>query len=187
MDAGNLQQDPLVQDLIRRILDHWDEPLTEIRLADSVCYSVTHIRRVFYAAMGESLGDFMRRVRLEHAAGMLSLGNWPIVDIALAANYQSGDAFARAFRARFQSPPTIFRALNQGEAHLLPGYVYTTDPSKSVGRKVVGLYISIDRITTYLYDGLAIVDQIQPDSPAGQSARFPQPQNPNRDERRRDG
>ena len=96
MDAGNLQQDPLVLDLIRRILDQRDELLTEIRLADSVCYSVTHIRRVFYAAMGESLGDFMRRLRLERAAGMLSLGNRPIVDIALAANYQSGEAFARA-------------------------------------------------------------------------------------------
>src|SRR5580658_3133530 len=162
MDAGNLQQDPIVQDLIRRVLDHRDELVTEIRLADSVCYSVTHIRRVFYAAMGESLGDFMRRVRLERAAGMLSLGSRPIVDIALAANYQSGEAFARAFRARFQSPPTIFRALNQGEAHLLPGYVYSTDPSRSNGRMAVGLYMSSGRITTYVYDGLAIVDRIRP-------------------------
>ena len=187
MDAGNLQQKPLVQDLIRRILDNRDELLTEIRLADSVCYSVTHIRRVFYAALGESLGDFMRRVRLERAAGMLSLGNRPIVDIALAANYQSGEAFARAFRARFQNPPTLFRALNQGEAHLLPGYVYSTDPSKSSGRMEVGLYMSIDRITTYVYDGLAIVDRIRPDSPAGLSARYSQSEDINRDQRRRDG
>jgi AraC family transcriptional regulator len=168
-------------------LDNRDELPTEIRLADAASYSVTHIRRVFYAAMGESLGDFMLRVRLERAAGLLSLGNQPIIDVALAANYQSGEAFARAFRARFQSPPTLFRALNQGEAHLLPGYVYSKAPSKSSGRMEVGLCMSIGRITTYVYDGLSLIDRIRPDSPAGQSERYSQSEDINRDQRRRNG
>ncbi len=185
MDSGNLQQDPLVPDLIRRILAPGDELLTEIRLADAVSYSVTHIRRVFYAAMGESLGDFMRRMRLERAAGLLCLGNQPIVDIALAANYQSGEAFTRAFRARFQSPPTSYRAYNQGEAHLLPGYLYTVDPARTIQPLEVGVYTAPDRITTYVYDGIALVDRIYPDPPTDQVDRDSSPKAATTTQRRR--
>jgi AraC-like DNA-binding protein len=163
MAAEIRQQDPLVQELICWILERQDEALTEIRLAELVCYSVTHIRRVFYAAMSESLGDFMQRVRLERAAGMLSVGTQPVNEIALAVNYQSGEAFARAFRARFQSPPTMFRVLNSGQERLLPGYIYSTEPATGTTPREVGLCLAQNQITTYIYEGLALVSWIAPE------------------------
>ena len=171
MDAEGQQQNTLVQDLVRRILSEGDERLTEGRLANDVGYSVTHIRRVFCAAMNESLGDFIHRIRLERAAGQLIVGNQSVAAVALAANYQSGEAFAKAFRARFQSPPTAFRALNQGSEHLLPGYMCSEGVLKEDLPKEVGLYVSCDRIVTYLYDGISLVGRIDPD-PAGEEHQY---------------
>ena len=171
MDAESHHQKTLVQDLVRRILSQGDECLTERRLANDVGYSVTHIRRVFRAAMNESLGDFIHRIRLERAAGHLIVGNQSVEAVALAANYQSGEAFAKAFRARFQSPPTEFRALNQGSEHLLPGYVCSEGALKEDLPKEVGLYVSCDRIVTYLYDGISLVGRIDPD-PAGEEYQY---------------
>ena len=161
MDFEGQHQKTLVQDLVRRILSQGDE----------VGYSVTHIRRVFRAAMNESLGDFIHRIRLERAAGHLIVGNQSVAAVALAANYQSGEAFAKAFRARFQSPPTEFRALNQGSEHLLPGYVCSEGALKEDLPKEVGLYVSCDRIVTYLYDGISLVGRIDPD-PAGEEYQY---------------
>ena len=169
MDAEGQHQKTLVQDLLRRILSQGDERLTEGQLANDVGYSVTHIRRVFCAAMNESLGDFIHRIRLERAAGHLIVGNQSVAAVALAANYQSGEAFAKAFRARFQSPPTEFRALNQGSERLLPGYVCSEGVFlKEDLPKQVGLYVSCDRIVTDIYDGISLVGRIDPD-PAGRS------------------
>ena len=168
MDAEGQHQKTLVQDLVRRILSQGDECLTERRLANDVGYSVTHIRRVFCAAMNESLGDFIHRIRLERAAGHLIVGNQSVAAVALAANYQSGEAFAKAFRARFQSPPTEFRALNQGSEHLLPGYVCSEGVLREDLPREVGLYVSCDRIVTYLYDGISLVGRIDPEPSDGQ-------------------
>ena len=77
MDAGIQQQDPLVQDLISRVLSEHEVVLSEIHLAELVCYSQTHIRQEYYAAVGESLGNFIQRIRLERAAGLLTLGDLP--------------------------------------------------------------------------------------------------------------
>jgi AraC-like DNA-binding protein len=163
MDAEGQHQKTLVQDLVRRILREGDDCLTERRLANDVGYSVTHIRRVFCAAMNESLGDFIRRIRLERAAGHLIVDNQSVAAVALAANYQSGEAFAKGFRARFQSPPTEFRALNQGCEHLLPGYFCSERALTEDLPKEVGLYVSCERIVTYLYDGISLVGRIDPD------------------------
>ncbi len=163
MDSEGQRQKTLVQDLVRRVLSQGDECLTETRLANDVGYSVTHIRRVFCAAMNESLGDFIRRIRLERAAGHLIVGNQSVAEVALGANYQSGEAFAKAFRARFQSPPTEFRALNQGRERLLPGYVCSEGGFRENLPKEVGLYVSCDRILTYIYDGISLVGRIDPD------------------------
>jgi AraC family transcriptional regulator len=172
MDFGNRQQDSLVSNLINLILQHGSEPLTEARLADLAAYSVTHIRRVFFSATGESLGDFMRRVRLERAAGELSIGSQSVTAIALGANYLSGEAFARAFNARFQSEPTKFRSLNQGASCLLPGYIYSADPTKDSMPFEVGIRTAEERITTYIYFGPNLVDRIEPESSGDRVAGF---------------
>ena len=90
---------------------HLDTPLDLAQLADVAHFSRFHFHRVFAAWMGETLGDYARRRRLETAALRLACRpDETILDIALATGFGSGEAFARAFKLKFGCTPTAWRA-----------------------------------------------------------------------------
>lgn len=90
---------------------HLDTPLDLAQLADVAHFSRFHFHRVFAAWMGETLGDYARRRRLETAALRLACRpDETILDIALATGFGSGEAFARAFKIKFGCTPTAWRA-----------------------------------------------------------------------------
>jgi AraC family transcriptional regulator len=100
-------------DRIRRVLRfvqvHLDEPLTPERLAGIANLSVYHFHRIFSGLVGESLGEYVRRMRLERAAGELRRTDRQVVEIALGAGYDAHEPFTRAFRGHFGLPPSAFR------------------------------------------------------------------------------
>lgn len=100
---------------MNRVLDyidqHLDAPLDLAQLADVANFSRFHFHRIFAAWMGETLGDYARRRRLEKAAFRLARGSGePVLDIALACGFGSGEAFARAFKQQFGHTPSEWRA-----------------------------------------------------------------------------
>lgn len=60
----------------------------------------------------------MRRLRLERAAGQLRHSRSAVVDIALAAGYDSHEAFSRAFARAFALSPTQYRRRPDAPVHL---------------------------------------------------------------------
>lgn len=83
-----------------------------IRLSDIVAVgglSRFHLTRVFQSLTGETIVDFVRRVRLERAAYGLKHSRASIVDLAIEAGYCNGESFSRAFRSLFRLSPTAFR------------------------------------------------------------------------------
>jgi AraC family transcriptional regulator len=100
---------------MNRVLDHIDRHLDEaLELADLAAvahFSPFHFHRVFAAWMGETLGDYLRRRRLDTAARRLANApGAPVLDIALGVGFGSGEAFARAFKLRFGCTPSEWRA-----------------------------------------------------------------------------
>ena len=79
---------------------HLDEDLAAEKLAVIAGFSLHHFHRVFRGMTGESVMAFVRRLRLERAAGLLGRGRAPVTEIALASGYGSHEAFTRAFHAR---------------------------------------------------------------------------------------
>ena len=66
--------------------------------------------------MGETLGDYLRRRRVEVAAMRLAAQpRTTVLNIALSVGFGSAEAFARAFRSRFGCSPTAWRALQAKE------------------------------------------------------------------------
>lgn len=100
-------------DRVRRVLrfvqEHLDETLAPERLAGVAHLSVYHFHRIFSGLVGESLGDHVRRLRLERAAGELRRTDRQVIDIALGAGYESHEAFTRAFREHFGVTPSSYR------------------------------------------------------------------------------
>ncbi len=88
-----------------------DQPLDLDTLAGVAHFSPFHFHRLFLAWMGETLGDYMRRRRLELAARRLtSAPRQSVLEIALTVGFGSAEAFTRAFKARFGCSPTAWRA-----------------------------------------------------------------------------
>lgn len=85
-------------------------------------YSRPHLRRICRLATGESFAAFVRRIRLESAAGKLSLSEAKVAAVALGAGYATVQAFSKAFALHFGTSPTDFAELNPGSERLLPGY-----------------------------------------------------------------
>jgi AraC family transcriptional regulator len=99
---------------INRVLDyidqHLSQPLELPQLAQVAHFSPYHFHRLFAAWMGETLGDYLRRRRLEVAAQRLTANvELPVLTIALEVGFGSGEAFARAFKERFDCTPTQWR------------------------------------------------------------------------------
>src|SRR5690349_20016632 len=89
---------------------HLEEKLDLETLAGVAHFSPFHFHRLFGALMGEALGDYLRRRRLELAAVRLrSQLRVPVLDVALAVGFGSAEAFTRAFRSRFECSPTEWR------------------------------------------------------------------------------
>lgn len=60
-----------------------DEELTMEGLAKLACYSPFHFHRVFQAIVGETIHQYVKRLRIQRAAGKLRHTNQPITEIAL--------------------------------------------------------------------------------------------------------
>ncbi|HSA96253.1 MAG TPA: AraC family transcriptional regulator [Acidobacteriota bacterium] len=81
------------------------------KLAAVACFSPYHFHRLFSALVGESPAEYVRRLRLEKAAGLLV--NEPlrtVTDIALACGFATSALFCRLFKARFGQSPTAWRS-----------------------------------------------------------------------------
>src|ERR1700704_1149826 len=99
---------------MHRVLEHidreLDQPLELETLARVANFSPFHFHRLFTAWMGETLGDYVRRRRLELAAlRLVAQPRLAVLQVALSVGFGSTEAFARAFKTRFGSTPTAWR------------------------------------------------------------------------------
>jgi AraC family transcriptional regulator len=112
--------------VVAYIDQHLDEPLDLYTLAEVAHFSPFHFHRLFSAWMGETLGDYLRRRRVEVAAMRLAAQpRSTILSTALSAGFGSGEAFTRAFKTRFGCSPTVWRnqQIAQRRANSNPGQV----------------------------------------------------------------
>ncbi len=91
------------------IQENIDKPLLLGTLADVACFSPFHFHRIFQAYVGETINDYIRRIRLERAALKLCHSEESITSIALDAGYETSAAFSKAFRLHFGKNPTDFK------------------------------------------------------------------------------
>lgn len=95
--------------VVRFIQSALDEVLTPRQLAGVAGFSPHHFHRIFRAVVGETVMDFIRRLRLERAAYRLKTTNDSVFSIAIDGGYGSQEAFARVFQAYFGMAPRDYR------------------------------------------------------------------------------
>ena len=93
------------------ILNHSHEDLNLAKLAEVACFSKYHFHRIFRAILGETVNEFVQRIRLEKAFGQLMQHKFKsITDIALDSGFSSSQNFARSFKAQYGTTPSQARA-----------------------------------------------------------------------------
>lgn len=102
-------------DRIGRVLAYLDDHLTEEisleELAGQACFSPYHFHRIFTALIGQTVMAYVRRLRLERAAGLLTFHpSRSITEIALESGFQSSASFAKAFKDHFGCTASQWRA-----------------------------------------------------------------------------
>lgn len=98
---------------VNRVIDHVVRHLREpLRLEDVALVaglSPFHFHRIFRALMGETLNEFVRRVRLERAIYLMSHAKArSLTAIALESGFSSSSDFSRSFKQRYGVPPSVF-------------------------------------------------------------------------------
>lgn len=113
---------------IDHVTQHLAEPLELEQVAKVACFSPFHFHRIFRSAMGETLHDFVKRVRLERAVYLLAHHGRPsLTEIALACGFGSSSDFSRSFKKHYGVSPRAFdvsahRDAGRGALHAaMPG------------------------------------------------------------------
>lgn len=101
--------------VLNKTIDYIEEHLHETLEIESIIkhvgFSKYHFHRIFKAAIGRSISEYIRMRRLARASSMLLYTNDTIMDIALQHHFESQEAFTRAFKKYYQLPPGQYRKL----------------------------------------------------------------------------
>ena len=95
--------------VIDYIESHLSEKLDLEIISGAMHYSKYHLHRMFTAAVGLTLHDYIQRRRLTEAAKLLVFSEQPILDIALKSGYESQQAFSNIFTAMYKTSPGKYR------------------------------------------------------------------------------
>ena len=91
-----------INSVIDYINQNLDGDLSLKKLSHIALFSPFHFHRIFSAMVGETLNQFIQRVRVEKAATLLvNNKRTPITDIALDCGFSSPATFSRTFRETF--------------------------------------------------------------------------------------
>tara|TARA_R110002111_G_scaffold67833_2_gene110296 strand:- start:1233 stop:2165 length:933 start_codon:yes stop_codon:yes gene_type:complete len=91
------------------VIANLDCPLHLDRLARAANFSPFHFHRIFQGLVGETPGQFVKRVRLERALRIMSHDpKRPLTHVALDCGFSSSSDFSRVFKQRFGASPRAF-------------------------------------------------------------------------------
>lgn len=95
--------------MIEYINNHLDEPIDLSGLAEISHFSPYHFHRITRAFMGEPIGAYIIRMKLETAARLLRYTDIPVSDIAYKVGYDVPTSLSKAFKQQYGISPIDYR------------------------------------------------------------------------------
>ena len=91
------------------IADNYQAPLSLPDIASYSCMSPYHFLRVFKDTYGETPNEFLMRLRIEKAKGMLITENYSVSEVCEKVGYISLGSFSSLFLKQVGMAPTLYR------------------------------------------------------------------------------
>jgi AraC family transcriptional regulator len=95
--------------LVEYINNHLGEPIDLAGLAEVCHFSPYHFHRITRAFLGEPIGGYIVRVRLETAAKLIRYTDLPVSEIAYKVGYDVPASLSKAFKQQYGISPTEYR------------------------------------------------------------------------------
>ncbi|MCO7187554.1 MULTISPECIES: AraC family transcriptional regulator [unclassified Pseudoalteromonas] len=89
------------------------EKISVHEIAAASHYSTYHYSRIFKALIGDTPKEYLRKRRLTLAAKRLLTEDVSILTLAMDCQFDSQEAFTRAFKALFDMTPAQYRKINE--------------------------------------------------------------------------
>ena len=105
-------KDPRLARAVAAIVGNPSAPYSLSELAEIAGMSRSSFAEHFSETFGQSPLDFLQKVRLGHAAHLLSATDLPVKVVASSVRYASRSHFSRAFRDTYGVDPTTYRSKN---------------------------------------------------------------------------
>lgn len=96
----------IIKDYINNNLDN---PIDLSELAGISHFSPFHFHRITRALLGEPIGSYILRIRLETAAKLLRYTDMPVSEIAYRVGYDVPTSLSKAFRQQYGISPIDYR------------------------------------------------------------------------------
>jgi len=118
---------------IDHVVEHLGGPLRLTDVARAARLSPFHFHRVFQVSVGETLAEFVKRLRLERALVMMAHApRSSLTTIALSCGFAAPADFSRCFKQRYGASPSAFDIKGWREAH---GSELQATVSEAAGRR----------------------------------------------------
>lgn len=104
-----MKYETVIQKTITWIEANLHEPISANDLNHISGFSKYHFHRIFQAAVGMSVSEYIRIRRLANAASTLLHTDERIIDIAIFYQFDSQESFTSAFKKLYSLPPGRYR------------------------------------------------------------------------------
>lgn len=116
MDGADVRRQAHLVALARDyVLLHLDRPLSLARIAADAGVSGEHLARVFRQSTGQTVFEYVRRMRLERAKTLLAGSGHNVGEVARLSGFESPAVFSRTFRRAVGVSPSEYRRRVSGE------------------------------------------------------------------------
>lgn len=95
--------------IIEYINNHLDEQIDLLKLSEISNFSPFHFHRMTRAFLGEPIGAYIVRMKLETAAKLLRYTDLAISDIAYKVGYDTPSSLSKAFKQQYNISPIDYR------------------------------------------------------------------------------
>ncbi len=102
------------QELIHQ---HFTENISLYSIANVVQIHPSHLARVFRKYFQCSIGEYVRRLRIEYAAQEILKSDLSLADIALNAGFSDQSHFTHEFKRRMRITPAEYKKIYNCTAH----------------------------------------------------------------------
>lgn len=108
-----LTDNRVVNEIERYIYQHYAEPITLTQLSEQFFLTQSHISRLFKKHMGETVVDYINRVRIEHARKLLEDGV-SVKEAAERVGYNTLNNFYKCFKKITGTTPAMYNKKKNG-------------------------------------------------------------------------